>query len=184
MRMRIIWKKTACFLLAVVCMLSLMVPVLAAGDKKISDAAKGVVRLLIMDPMTNMPRGFGTAFGIGEAGAAPQYFVTNKHVVDCTYKLDEDVTLNLSAIKIYIMKSSHAVVINGLNGTCEIESSQLIPCEILYKEEKENPDLAILKAAEPFEGRVTLPLAKSVSDADVAATVYALGFPGTTDYTD
>ena len=183
MKLEAICKKTACLLLAVLCTLTLTIPALAAGDKNISAAAKGVVRLLIMDPITNEPYGFGTAFGIGKAGDAPQYFVTNKHVVDCSFALDEDVTFNLSAIKIYIMKSSHAVVINGLNGTCDIESSQLIPCEILYEEEGSNPDLAILKAAEPFEGRTTLPLAKKVSEKDVAATVYALGFPGTTDYT-
>ena len=183
MKLKNLCKKAACLLLAVICALSLTLPVLAAGDKNISTAAKGVVRLLIMDPLTNEPYGFGTAFGIGKAGEAPQYFVTNKHVVDCSFTLAENVTFNLSAIKIYIMKSSHAVVVNGLNGTCDIESSQLIPCEVLYEEESSNPDLAILKAAEPFEGRVTLPLAKTVSEKDVAATVYALGFPGTTDYT-
>lgn len=183
MKLKAICKKTACLLLVVICALTLTVPALAAGDKNISTAAKGVVRLLIMDPLTNEPYGFGTAFGIGKAGEAPQYFVTNKHVVDCSFTLADDVTFNLSAIKIYIMKSSHAVVFNGLSGTCDIESSQLIPCEVIYEEESENPDLAILKAAEPFEGRVTLPLAKKVSEKDVAATVYALGFPGTTDYT-
>ena len=183
MKLKAICKKTACLLLVVICALTLTVPALAAGDKNISTAAKGVVRLLIMDPLTNEPYGFGTAFGIGKAGEAPQYFVTNKHVVDCSFTLADDVTFNLSAIKIYIMKSSHAVVFNGLSGTCDIESSQLIPCEVIYEEENANPDLAILKAAEPFEGRVTLPLAKKVSEKDVAATVYALGFPGTTDYT-
>jgi len=183
MKLKAICKKTACLLLVVICVLTLTVPALAAGDKNISTAAKGVVRLLIMDPLTNEPYGFGTAFGIGKAGEAPQYFVTNKHVVDCSFTLADDVTFNLSAIKIYIMKSSHAVVFNGLSGTCDIESSQLIPCEVIYEEESANPDLAILKAAEPFEGRVTLPLAKKVSEKDVAATIYALGFPGTTDYT-
>ena len=136
-----------------------------------------------MDPVTNQVCSTGTAFGIGKDGEAPQYFVTNKHVVNCEYPISDLVTVNLSAIKIYIMKSSHAVVFNALNGTISVESSQLIPCEILYEETDPYPDLAILKAAEPFEGHVTLPIAKNVSEKDVAATVYALGFPGVADLT-
>ena len=183
MKLNTFCKRAACLLLAAICVLSLTLPALAAGDKNISNAAKGVVRVLIMDPVTNQVCSTGTAFGIGKAGEAPQYFVTNKHVVDCEYTIAEGITVNLSAIKVYIMKTSHAVVLNRLSGNIEVESSQLIPCEILYEETGSYPDLAILKAAEPFEGHITLPLAKSVSEKDVAATVYALGFPGATDLT-
>lgn len=183
MKLNTFCKRAACLLLAVICALSLTLPALAAGDKNISNAAKGVARVLVMDPVTNQIYSTGTAFGIGKAGEAPQYFVTNKHVVDCEYTIAEGITVNLSAIKVYIMKTSLAVVYNKLSGTYEVESSQLIPCEILYEETGSYPDLAILRAAEPFEGRITLPLAKSVSEKDVAATVYALGFPGATDLT-
>lgn len=183
MKLNTFCKRAACLLLAVICALSLTLPALAAGDKNISNAAKGVARVLVMDPVTNQIYSTGTAFGIGKAGEAPQYFVTNKHVVDCEYTIAEGITVNLSAIKVYIMKTSLAVVYNKLSGTYEVESSQLIPCEILYEETGSYPDLAILRAAEPFEGHITLPLAKSVSEKDVAATVYALGFPGATDLT-
>ena len=183
MKLNTFCKRAACLLLAVICALSLALPALAAGDKNISNAAKGVARVLVMDPVTNQIYSTGTAFGIGKAGEAPQYFVTNKHVVDCEYTIAEGITVNLSAIKVYIMKTSLAVVYNKLSGTYEVESSQLIPCEILYEETGSYPDLAILRAAEPFEGHITLPLAKSVSEKDVAATVYALGFPGATDLT-
>lgn len=183
MKLNTFCKRAACLLLAVICALSLTLPALAAGDKNISNAAKGVVRVLIMDPVTNQVCSTGTAFGIGKAGEAPQYFVTNKHVVDCEYTISEGITVNLSAIKVYIMKTSHAVVLNRLSGNIEVESSQLIPCEILYEETGSYPDLAILKAAEPFEGHITLPLAKNISEKDVAATVYALGYPGVTDLT-
>jgi len=183
MKLNTFCKRAACLLLAVICALSLTLPALAAGDKNISNAAKGVARVLVMDPVTNQIYSTGTAFGIGEAGEAPQYFVTNKHVVDCEYTIAEGITVNLSAIKVYIMKTSLAVVYNKLSGTYEVESSQLIPCEILYEEIGSYPDLAILRAAEPFEAHITLPLAKSVSEKDVAATVYALGFPGATDLT-
>lgn len=183
MKLNTFCKRAACLLLAAICVLSLTLPALAAGDKNISNAAKGVVRVLIMDPVTNQVCSTGTAFGIGKAGEAPQYFVTNKHVVDCEYTIAEGITVNLSAIKVYIMKTSHAVVLNRLSGNIEVESSQLIPCEILYEETGSYPDLAILKAAEPFEGHITLPLAKNISEKDVAATVYALGYPGVTDLT-
>lgn len=183
MKLNTFCKRAACLLLAVICALSLTLPALAAGDKNISNAAKGVARVLVMDPVTNQIYSTGTAFGIGKAGEAPQYFVTNKHVVDCEYTIAEGITVNLSAIKVYIMKTSLAVVYNKLSGTYEVESSQLIPCEILYEEIGSYPDLAILRATEPFEGHITLPLAKSVSEKDVAATVYALGFPGATDLT-
>lgn len=183
MKLNTFCKRAACLLLAVICALSLTLPALAARDKNISNAAKGVARVLVMDPVTNQIYSTGTAFGIGKAGEAPQYFVTNKHVVDCEYTIAEGITVNLSAIKVYIMKTSLAVVYNKLSGTYEVESSQLIPCEILYEEIGSYPDLAILRAAEPFEGHITLPLAKSVSEKDVAATVYALGFPGATDLT-
>ena len=183
MKLNTFCKRAACLLLAVICALSLTLPALAAGDKNISNAAKGVARVLVMDPVTNQIYSTGTAFGIGKAGEAPQYFVTNKHVVDCEYTIAEGITVNLSAIKVYIMKTSLAVVYNKLSGTYEVESSQLIPCEILYEETGSYPDLAILRAAESFEGHITLPLAKSVSEKDVAATVYALGFPGATDLT-
>lgn len=161
MKLNTFCKRAACLLLAVICALSLTLPALAAGDKNISNAAKGVARVLVMDPVTNQIYSTGTAFGIGKAGEAPQYFVTNKHVVDCEYTIAEGITVNLSAIKVYIMKTSLAVVYNKLSGTYEVESSQLIPCEILYEEIGSYPDLAILRAAEPFEGHITLPLAKA-----------------------
>ena len=53
MKLNTFCKRAACLLLAVICALSLTLPALAAGDKNISNAAKGVVRLLIMDPVTN-----------------------------------------------------------------------------------------------------------------------------------
>ena len=132
MKLNTFCKRAACLLLAVICALSLTLPALAAGDKNISNAAKGVARVLVMYPVTNQIYSTGTAFGIGKAGEAPQYFVTNKHVVDCEYTIAEGITVNLSAIKVYIMKTSLAVVYNKLSGTYEVESSQLIPCEILY----------------------------------------------------
>lgn len=184
--MKNMYRKTVCFLSVILCVLSLTIPVLAAGKPAIDKAKNAVVRVLVMDPESNEPCSTGSAFGIGEAGEAPQYFVTNKHVIEFNYTNGKE-AIDISAIKIYIMKSSHALVFNNLigeNGEWVVESSQLIPCEIVYKEDSEYPDLAILKAAEPYEGRTTLPLAKEISSANVAETVYALGYPGVADLTN
>lgn len=181
-------KRMACLLMAVICVMSLAVPAFAATSESetISNAAKGVVRLLIMDPMTNSPCAFGTAFAIGEKDDTPEYFVTNKHVVNCTYDFSflGLGTIDFTATKIYIMKSNQALVYNALAGGFEVESSQLIPCELLYVEANDDPDMAIIKASEPVTRCITLPLSQRVSDSDVASTVYALGYPGVNDNTN
>lgn len=179
-------KRMACLLMAVICVMSLAVPAFATTSESetISNAAKGVVRLLIMEPLNNTVAGFGTAFAIGEEGAAAEYFVTNKHVVNCSYVTIFGEVVDFSATKIYIMKSNQAVILNRLTGEYQVESSQLIPCELLYKEANEDPDMAIVKAAEPVSGCITLPLSQRVSDADVATSVYAVGYPGVTDATN
>lgn len=188
--MKKMYRKTICLLLAMLCALSLMIPVLATGKSSIEEARNAVVRVVILDAITNEPLSTGSAFGIGETGEAPQYFVTNKHVIEQTLAFDTffgEEEFNISAINIYIMKSDHAVVFNSLlgeEGEWVIESSQLIPCDIVYKEEDEYPDLAILKATDPYEGRTTLPLAKEISSDNVAETVYALGYPGVADSTN
>lgn len=186
MKLSNVCKRMACLLMAAICVLSLAVPAFAATSESetISNASKGVVRLLIMEPLNNTVAGFGTAFAIGEEGAAAEYFVTNKHVVNCSYITIFGEVVDYSATKIYIMKSNQAVILNRLTGEYQVESSQLIPCELLYKEANEDPDMAIVKAAEPVSGCVTLPLSQRVSDSDVAASVYAVGYPGVNDLTN
>lgn len=179
--------RAICLMLALVCVLTLTIPALAASEQEIIQSAKnGVVRVLVIG--NNGKIGTGTAFAVGEGGEAPQYFITNRHVVNCDYEVWTYKDGNMeflysyeeSAYKVYIMKSSHAVTYSSLYGY-NIESSQLIPCDIIYNKTAGNPDIAVIRAAEPVEECVALPLAKSVSDADVASAVYALGFPAIAD---
>lgn len=185
MKRRTVFGKLACLLLVAVCVLTMVVPALAVSEQEIiQDAKNGVYRVLITDEDLN-PVATGTAFAVGESGVAPQYFITNRHVVECEYTLDFiffEYSYTDAAYKVYLMKNSNAVTYNS-NGVWHLESSLLIPCTIVYYKNEENPDIAVIRTDEPVEGAVALPLAESVSDADVAAPIYALGFPGLADIT-
>lgn len=178
--------RVICLMLALVCVLTLTIPALAASEQEIIQSAKsGVVRLLVIG---KNGIGTGTAFAVGESGEAPQYFITNRHVVNCEYEVWNYKDGNMeflysyeeSAEKVFIMKSSHAMTYSSAYGW-NIESSQLIPCDIIYNKTEANPDIAVIRATDPVEGCVALPLAEKVSEADVASAVYALGFPAIAD---
>lgn len=182
MKGKTVFGRVICLMLALVCVLTLTLPALAASEQEfIKNAANGVVRLLVISKDRICT---GTAFAVGKSGEAPQYFVTNRHVVNSEYEVwnykDGDMeflySYEESAEKIFIMKSSHAVTYSSAYGW-NIESSQLIPCDIIYNKTEANPDIAVIRATDPVEGCVALPLAEKVSEADVASAVYALGFP-------
>ena len=170
-------------LLVMILCSSFMIMPAAAQTNVAAEAASAVVRVLMMDPLSGQPYAFGSAFGIAEReGEAPQYFVTNKHVVNAEYQITDTDTLVLKATQIYLMKSDLAVTYSVLEDAYKVESSQLIPCEVVY-ESSGYPDMAILRAAEPFEGRTNLPIRLPDGEKDRGNPVYALGFPGVNDNT-
>lgn len=176
-------RKVLALLMVIVIFGSTLVLPVAAKKNAAAEAANAVVRVLMMDPLTGQPYAFGSAFGIAaKEGEAPQFFVTNKHVVNAEYQLTETDTLVLKATQLYLMKSDLAVTYSALEQKYKVESSQLIPCEVVY-ESDEYPDMAILRAAEPFSGRTNLPLRVPTDEKDRGNTVYALGFPGINDDT-
>lgn len=141
----------------------------------------------------------GSAFGVGDAGEETRYFVTNRHVaklhedidpiaykeVDSGFKqyyeqLDYpgDVRLYLEGTPTmcYILEDDYAVT--HTNG---VDLSRCTPCDVIYTAKEDEPDLAILQAANEIEGRVALPLLAKGSRPDSGDTVYALGYPITTD---
>ena len=69
------------------------------------------------------------------------------------------------------------------NPVTGLDTSQAIPCEVLYVSEGSYPDLAILRAAEQPAGRVALPLLAQENSLSVGDSVFALGYPGTSDDT-
>lgn len=140
----------------------------AAGSRS------GVVRVIALRP--DGYYALGSAFAVGEAGKETDVFVTNDHVIYDTYVGESGQVMALPAVSVWILKSSIA-----LNPVTGLDTSQAIPCEVLYAAETGYPDMAILRAAEPVPGRTALPLLADESAVEVGDRVYALGYPGTSD---
>lgn len=173
-------------LAVMICCSMLILPASAKGSSA-AEAAKAVVRVVAVDPVYGTVKSYGSAFGIAaKENEAPQYFITNWHVVhtetDIPVGGSEAVTLGLDA-KIYLMKNDFAISQNLLTGDFTLDNSQLIPCEIVYSGQ-EYPDMAIIRAAQPFEGRTNLPIRLPSEDKDRGQIVFALGYPGVNDDTN
>lgn len=149
----------------------------SATDNVAANSRSGVVRVIALRPDGYFS--LGSAFGVGEAGKETDIFVTNDHVVYDVYETEDGRIMALPAVNVWILKSSIAV--NPVTG---LDTSQAIPCEVLYAAGTEYPDMAILRAAEPVPGRTALPLLTDESTLEVGNRVYALGYPGSSDQTE
>lgn len=170
-------KRILSLVLAILMMLQLTMLVSAddAGDIA-RESRSGVVRILSLDPLGRYSTGSG--FLVGDVGEESQYIVTNWHVVADMYKFTDGSVDCLPATNVWILKNS-----NAYNPATGIDTAQLIPCDILYHDDDGYPDIAVLKAAEPIPGRVALPIFnKDTHEIDAGDDVYALGYPGTSDY--
>ena len=152
--------------------------------------------------------GSGTAFGVGEVGKETNTFVTNRHVVDGGYSimelswnfvLNETLTLDPDLYQrlydlarqnpdvypvamgeptgVFILLDDYAF----REGTLDLDHA--VECRILYRGNEYEPDLAVIqtKDGENIPGRVALPLLSPSESVNSGDTVYALGYPGTTD---
>ncbi len=143
----------------------------AAGstEEMVAHAKRGVVQLYTLGfqngELTNACS--GTGFAVGAAGEDSDVFVTNWHVVTASGKL------NPAQARVYIALENAALE------DAVHETDRVIPCEILYITPG-NPDMAILRAAEPVSGFKALPLLSADQIMD-AAHVVALGYPGVLD---
>lgn len=141
--------------------------------------------------------GLGSAFGVGTTGEETRYFVTNRHVVEryaaiekpedhlkdnpeleAYYSEDPNFILYTEGplTKCYILEDDYAITLMG-----DVDLSRTTPCDVLYIAKEDEPDLAVLQAAEEIDGRVALPLLAKGSSLDSGDAVYVLGYPGTTD---
>ena len=195
-----ITRKVLSLVLALVLCSSLLALPAAAKGSVPAEAAKAVVRVVAIDPIYGYVKSYGSAFGVAATESeAPQYFITNWHVVYTETGvpvgeiIEEDENgnqiikrvyqeLGMDA-KIYLMKSDLAISKNLLTNEFTVDHSQLIPCEVVYSGEQ-YPDMAILRAAQPFEGRTNLPLRMPSEEQDRGQSVYALGYPGVNDDTN
>lgn len=166
-------------------------PDLPSASKAVAstaDARNGVVRILTTDDLSN-PSYFstGSGFGVGLVGEQTDIFVTNRHVV-----YDEDA--GRIADNIYILLDDDAAkrVYSSFGGFYDGEQGRyfklrtdeghMVKCEVLYPSNTDPayPDLAILRAARPIEGRVALPLLRADEVSD-GTNVWTIGYPGSAD---
>jgi len=171
----------------------------AAGDK-IAEARSGVVRVLAffdraiylydeasgqITYLTNTTMiSSGTAFGVGAAGEETDVFVTNRHVVEAKTGMQQAQIQGQVVTLIYEDTFQDAFILLGdysYTDTMGIDTSRSVPCKILHQGGEGEADLAVLRAAEPVEGRMALPLLSPELPLDSNSPVRALGYPSSTD---
>ena len=172
-----LWRLLACMLLVML----LLPGTLCFADKEPtvapSEAKNAVVR--VFSEFADGSCATGSAFGVGQLGSEPQYFVTNAHVV-----LDDEGNL---ADNVYILLDSKAVKLYydemDYLQDIDVNYSKTVSCSVLNEDSIAlYPDVAVLKANKAISGRICLPLRPTSEDAEAAETVYALGYPGDTDF--
>ena len=159
-------------LLSAMLLISVLLPgTMAWADGK-SDAAENaksaVVRMLT--EYADGSYSIASAFGVGKKGSAPEYFITNAH--NC---MEED---GSRALGIYILLDSEAVSISLQDGdpVADVDDSRIVACEVVNGDSITlNPDVAVLKAAEPVADRTCAALRKSIT-LENGQTVFALGY--------
>lgn len=175
-------KRLMCLLLA---LLMLALPLSGCGSdggRIAADSRSGVVRILALLPDLTTGEVYyatGSAFGVGKAGEPTDVFVTNTHVVQGLYYTEGGATVDAPAVSVWILKNDMA-----WNPVTGLDTSQAIPCTVLYASSGMYPDYAVLRAGEAPEGRVALPLLADDADVAVGDSVYALGYPGSSDETE
>lgn len=175
-------KRLMCLFLA---LLMLALPLSGCGSdggRIAADSRSGVVRILALLPDLTTGEVYyatGSAFGVGKAGEPTDVFVTNTHVVQDLYYTESGATVDAPAVSVWILKNDMA-----WNPVTGLDTSQAIPCTVLYASSGMYPDYAVLRAGEAPEGRVALPLLADDADVAVGDSVYALGYPGSSDETE
>lgn len=198
-------KRILSLFLAVLVLGGMVLPAFASGGKAAAGARSGVARVLSVfelylegNDLGLTVSAVGSSFGVGDAGKGTDIFVTNRHVVgdhqeewsvyNLVYRLygestmnayaaenaDETVMVDYKLTRAYLLKDDFAY-----SDSTGLDTSRVVPCSILYCAGEDEPDLAVLRAAEQVAGRVALPLAKN--GAETGDTVYALGYPLSAD---
>lgn len=123
----------------------------------------------------------GSAFGVGKSGKETDVFVTNRHVVESSFT--ESITLQ--GVPLYVVYNRTNVYIllddYAYDSNVGLDTSRSVPCTVLYEADENHADLAVLRAAEPVAGRIALPLLDQDYTLNASETVYALGYPSSTD---
>ena len=175
-------KRLMCLLLALLMLALSLSGCGSDGGRIAADSRSGVVRILALLPDLTTGEVYyatGSAFGVGKAGESTDIFVTNTHVVQDVFYTESGATVDAPAVSVWILKNDMA-----WNPVTGLDTSQAIPCTVLYASSGMYPDYAVLRAGEAPEGRVALPLLADDADVAVGDSVYALGYPGSSDETE
>lgn len=175
-------KRLMCLLLALLMLALSLSGCGSDGGRIAADSRSGVVRILALLPDLTTGEVYyatGSAFGVGKAGEPTDVFVTNTHVVQDVFYTESGATVDAPAVSVWILKNDMA-----WNPVTGLDTSQAIPCTVLYASSGMYPDYAVLRAGEAPEGRVALPLLADDADVAVGDSVYALGYPGSSDETE
>lgn len=191
------WKKRVLSgLLAGVMALWMMGAALAApATGSPSQARSGVARVVALYEMdvytekggdyVTTVQGFqrGSAFGVGTAGKETDVFVTNRHVVTLEEEKGE---LQIEGYTLYQESTitGYYILLDNFaynTETFTLDTSRSIPCTVVYLGEKDDEDVAVLRAAETVPGRTALALQADESTLEVGDGVTALGFPAISD---
>ena len=182
--------------IALTAILALGLLSLSACGVDIRDTRSGVVRFVALLPEMGIMSSDGTisydagyytgsGFGVGEAGEPTDIFITNSHVVADTVPVFSESGDYLGdvaapAVNLYILTSDLAW--DPATGT--LDTSQCIPCSILYYSETLYPDYAVIQAAQAPADRIALPILPDEEAVSELDRVYALGYPGSSDDTE
>ncbi len=175
-------KRLMCLLLALLMLALSLSGCGSDGGRIAADSRSGVVRILALLPDLTTGEVYyatGSAFGVGKAGEPTDVFVTNTHVVQDVFYTESGSIVDAPAVSVWILKNDMA-----WNPVTGLDTSQAIPCTVLYASSGMYPDYAVLRAGEAPEGRVALPLLADDADVAVGDSVYALGYPGSSDETE
>lgn len=180
----------------------------ASGGNAAANSRGGVARVLSVyelylegQSLGLTTSAVGSSFGVGEAGKETDIFVTNRHVVVdfqrewSTYELvynmggetalagyaaeyeEETVLVDYKLTRALLLLDDYAY-----SDSAGLDTSRSVPCSVIYVADEDEPDLAVLRAAEPLKGRKALYLAPAESGGvEVGDTVYALGYPYSAD---
>lgn len=136
-----------------------------------------------LDTYQNLLGSLGTAFGVGRAGQPTDVFVTNDHVIaDNVIILQRDGNGQPTAAGVATVTAIYILLDNFAYGQeTGLDTSRAVPCSVICSKDESGADIAVLRAAEPVEGRTALPLQGDESSLRINDSVTALGYPGSSD---
>lgn len=168
-------KRLLAGLIAAVLLSMSAVTAFAAGDSNAVSAVRGSVAVVDIGFDVEgewVELGWGTGFFTGRSGEAPQYLITNHHVVEAYIELGSGELMELTLEEPEITISGRAKI-RVYFGAEDYVEAYLVDSDSIK-------DVAVLRLASPTDRRSALRLC-SPTEKMVGSTVYTVGYPGLAD---